>query len=97
MEQKDVVQELCDLKKEGFDFEVGEQSLTNEGIIGMYNYILQRYKKVFKNPQVVNHVAALLKLQINPIPEISNCLGNMITYISYKKEYLMHSSAANPK
>ena len=96
MEQKDVVQELCDLKKEGFDFEVGEQSLTNEGIIGMYNYILQRYKKVFKNPQVVNHVAALLKLQINPIPEISNCLGNMITYISYKKEYLMHSSSANP-
>ena len=95
MEQKDIIEELCELKKEGFDFEVGEQDLTNTGIIDMYNYILNRYTQVFKNPQVVNHVAALLKLQMNPIPEITNCLGNMITYISYKKEYLMHNQTAN--
>lgn len=97
LEQKDIIQELCELKKEGFDFSVGEQCLTHSGTIDMYNYILSRYKKVFKNPQVVNHVAALLKLQLNPIPEISNCLGNMITYLSYKKEYLMHNSSVNPK
>lgn len=89
-ETKDIVEELEKLNEEDFKFNVTEHSLSKLSIANMYRYILRRYNNIFNNSEVVKHVSALAKLQINPHPEITNCLGNMLTYISYKKEYLMH-------
>ena len=97
MEQKNIFEELKNLEKEGFKYEAGEQTLTKQSIVDIYNYIINRYKKVFNNSEIVHNVSALLKLQMNPVNEITNCLGNMITYLSYKKEYLMNGETTNVK
>ena len=71
------------------------ENLTAEQIANIYSYIKTNYKNIYNNKEIVNTVSALAKLQFNPIPEITNCLSNILTYVSSKKDYLTHNSISN--
>lgn len=94
-ENKDVLEELETLEKEGFEIQAFERKLSKEQIKNVYNYINHRYKNLFNDENTVNSVSALLKLQFLPTNEITNCLGNIITYMSFKKEMLVDGKLSN--
>jgi len=96
-ETKDIMHELDKLTKEGFKLKSTKQKLTPNQIINIYNYINTRYKNIYNNKDIVPHISALLKLQFCPSHEITNCLCNMLTYVSSKKDFLTHNTISNQK
>lgn len=96
-EIKDIIQELNLLTKEGFKIKETEQRLTPNQIINMYNYINTRYNNIYNNKEIVPHISSLLKLQFCPSHEITNCLCNMLTYVSSKKDFLTYNTFSNQK
>lgn len=91
-EKKDIVKEFVELEKEGFKFNATPKELTKEQIANIYSYVKTKYKNIYNNKEMVYIVSALAKLQFSPIPEITNCLGNILTYVSSKKDYLTNNS-----
>lgn len=93
-EKTDIVQELDDLKKEGFEFDVIEEKLSKDQIMEIVKYIGSRYGfgNVFDNEEFVYRLSNLLKLIFCPISEITNCLENMLDYIALKKNVLLYGS-----
>lgn len=94
-EKKSLDDELDELKKEGFEFDIVESKLTKEQVESVIKYVYSRYKNVFNNREMVNYLAALLKLIVNPVEEITNCLENILDYISLKKSVLCTSKMTN--
>lgn len=94
-EKKSIDDELNELKKEGFEFDVVENKLNKEQIENVVKYIYSRYRNVLNNKEMVSYLASLLKLVINPIGEITNCLENMLAYISLKKSVLCTGQMTN--
>ena len=94
-EKKSLDDELDELKKEGFEFDIVESKLTKEQVESVIKYVYSRYKKVFNNKEMINYLAALLKLIVNPVEEITNCLENILDYISLKKSVLCTSKMTN--
>lgn len=96
-EQKDILQELLSLQKEGFDFECTERKLNTDEIVNMFDFITRNYKNIYNNPEIVPHISALLKLHLCPSHEITNCIGNVMTYISSKKDFLTNNTISSHK
>lgn len=96
-EKKDILTELENLINEGFSFHCTEHKLSEDEIINMYNLITRGYKHVYNNPEIIPHVSALLKLHFCPMHEITNCMCNMLTYVSSRKDYLTNDSISSHK
>jgi len=94
-EKKSIDDELDKLKKEGFEFDIVESKLTKEQIENVVKYIYSKYKNIFNNKEIVSYLSSLLKLIIDPIGEITNCLENMLAYISLKKSVLCTGKITN--
>lgn len=94
-EKKSLDDELKELKKEGFEYDIVESKLTKEQIKNIVNYVYSRYKNVFNNDEMIGYVSSLLKLIFNPIEEITNCLENMLAYISLKINVLYTGKMLN--
>lgn len=96
-ETKDILKELTELSKEGFKFSSTEYKLSKEQIANIFCYIKTRYKSIYNNPNIIPHISAIVKLQFCPIHEITNCICNMLTYISSKKDFLTNNSISSHK
>lgn len=94
-EKKSIMEELTSLEKEGFEFDVIKETLTEEQISNIYQHILIKYKKITNNFELVNLISSLIKLQFCPTNEITNCLNNMLIYVSSKKDYLIEKEIPN--
>ena len=88
-EEKDIKEELEKLKLEGFEFSIQQQKLSKEQIVNITTFVNKRYKCLFNNKDVLKHISSLVKLQFNPIAEITNCLDNILSYILHKKSFLI--------
>lgn len=94
-EKKSIMDEFAFLEKEGFEFNIIKETLKEEQIHNIYNHILINYKKRTDSNEIINIVSSLVKLQFCPINEITNCLNNMLIYVSIKKDYLIDKVIPN--